>query len=99
MASIVATSRVSVMFCLLGTLPFAAAQQPNTCLDCHAEFPSPPGVSREDFAADIHAQKGLTCADCHGGDPAQSTPELAMGRAAGFRGHVDRKQIPQLCSR
>ncbi len=85
-------------------LPRMSAQAPqaqpaNSCLDCHAEFPEPLGISRESFNADIHAQKGLTCAACHGGDPAQPTPELSMGRAAGFRGHVDRKQIPELCSR
>ncbi len=92
------------LFAALLLLPRMLAQAPlprpvNSCLDCHAEFPSPPGVSRESFNADIHAQKGLTCAACHGGDPAQPTPELSMGRAAGFRGHVDRKQIPALCSR
>lgn len=88
---------LATVCCLLSLS--SPAQQANTCLDCHAEFPEPIGVSRESFAADIHAQKGLTCAACHGGDPAQPTPEVSMGRAAGFRGQVDRKQIPALCSR
>ena len=87
------------VFCLLGLVPLALAQQANTCLDCHAEFPEPTGVAREKFADDIHAQKGLTCASCHGGDPSKTTPEEAMSRAAGFRGHVDRMQVPASCAR
>lgn len=102
-SSIITVVGLLAVACLLSK-PHAAAQTPpprpaNSCLDCHAEFPSPPGVSREDFAADIHSQKGLTCADCHGGDPNEPTPELAMSRAKGFRGHVERKQVPQLCSK
>ena len=69
--------------------PLAVAQQPNTCLDCHAEFPEPTGFPREKFANDVHAQKGLTCASCHGGDSSKTTPEEAMSPAAGFRGHYD----------
>ncbi|HSA92191.1 MAG TPA: cytochrome c3 family protein [Terriglobales bacterium] len=87
------------VFCLPGGAPPARAQQADTCLDCHAEFPEPIGVAREKFDVDIHAQKGLTCASCHGGDPSKTTPEEAMSPAAGFRGHVDRKQVPELCAR
>ncbi len=94
---------VAGVVCLLqgadAQTPLPSSQPSNSCLDCHAEFPEPLGVSRENFNADIHAQKGLTCAACHGGNPAQPAPELSMSRAAGFRGHVERKQIPALCSR
>lgn len=76
-------------------VPLAVGATANTCLDCHAALDPPLRVTSEEFAANIHAQKGLTCASCHGGDP--SSPDEAMSPKAGFRGHLDRKQIPQLC--
>ena len=75
----------------------ASGQSKNSCLDCHSALPEPLGVSQETFAQDIHAQKGLTCASCHGGDPTSADPDKAMSRKAGWRGKIDRKQIPQLC--
>jgi len=72
-------------------------QTKNSCLDCHSALPDPLGVSQEKFSQDIHAQKGLTCASCHGGDPTSDDPDKAMSRKAGWKGKIDRKQIPQLC--
>ena len=72
-------------------------QAPNSCLDCHSALPEPLGVTQEKFSHDIHAQKGLTCAGCHGGDPTSDDPDKAMSRKAGWKGKIDRKQIPQLC--
>ena len=72
-------------------------QTTNSCLDCHAALPDPLGVSQEKFSQDIHAQKGLTCVSCHGGDPTSDDPDKAMSRKAGWKGKIDRKQIPQLC--
>ncbi len=72
-------------------------QAPNSCLDCHSALPEPLGVTQEKFSHDIHAQKGLTCASCHGGDPTSDDPDKAMSRKAGWKGKIDRKQIPQLC--
>ena len=84
---------------LLSVLPAARAQAKNTCLDCHLALDPPLRVTQEQFAQDIHAQKGLTCASCHGGDPTSEDPGRAMGRAAGFRGKIERAQIPALCAR
>ena len=84
-----------VSFLFLLTLPLAWSVAANTCLDCHSAMDAPLRVTDEEFAANIHAQKGLTCTSCHGGDP--SSPDDAMSKKAGFRGHIDRKQIPQLC--
>src|ERR1035438_7957117 len=72
-------------------------QTPNSCLDCHSALPDPLGVTQEKFSQDIHAQKGLTCASCHGGNPTSDDPDKAMSRKAGWKGKIDRKQIPQLC--
>src|SRR5512137_2306827 len=90
-----------MLWLLLGTGLFAgvaSAQTVNTCADCHGALDPPLQVTAEQFAADIHAQKGLTCASCHGGDPSKADMD-AMSKAAGFRGKVERKQIPELCGR
>jgi hypothetical protein len=77
---------------------FARAQQANTCLDCHSALDPPLQVTPEQFAQDIHAQKGLTCAACHGGDPTKADMD-AMSKAAGFRGKPARRDIPALCGK
>src|SRR6516162_2744700 len=73
------------------------AQTQNTCLDCHSALDPPLQVTEERFAQDIHSQKGLTCASCHGGDSTRADLD-AMSKAAGFRGKIERKQIPELCA-
>lgn len=75
----------------------AFGQTPNTCQDCHSGLPEPLGVAQEEFSQDIHAQKGLTCTSCHGGDSTSADPAQAMSRKAGWKGAIDRRQIPQLC--
>jgi hypothetical protein len=72
-------------------------QAPNSCLDCHSALPDPLGVTQAKFSQDIHAQKGLTCTSCHGGDSTSYDPIESMGRKAGFKGKIDRRQIPALC--
>jgi Cytochrome c3 len=76
----------------------AVAQSPNTCVDCHSALDAPLKVTQDQFAQDIHFQKGLTCASCHGGDPTKADMD-AMSKAAGFRGKPDRKAIPALCGK
>jgi hypothetical protein len=83
---------------LLGAAPLHA-QTKNSCLDCHANHAPPFHVDSEEFVASIHAQKGLTCVSCHGGDSSSDDKLRAMSPAAGFRGHIDRKQIPALCAK
>lgn len=94
-------NRISlVLACLaFGLLPCAsqgAAQTANTCLVCHTALDPPLQVTEEQFSHDIHAQKGLTCASCHGGDPSRADMD-AMSKAAGFRGKIERKDVPALC--
>jgi predicted CXXCH cytochrome family protein len=87
-------------FLLVLLLMFAAAgraQVANSCLDCHSALDAPYKVTEAQFSADIHTQKGFTCAACHGGDPAKSD-DSAMSKAAGFRGHISRKDVPALCA-
>src|SRR6516165_7356284 len=73
------------------------AQSKDSCLDCHSALPEPLGVTQEKFSQDVHAQRGLTCASCHGGDPTSDDPDKSMSRKAGWKGKIERKQIPQLC--
>ena len=90
-----------VLFQLLG-MAFCSsavlAQTENTCLICHGSLDPPLQVTEEQFASDIHSQKGLTCASCHGGDPTKADLD-AMSKAAGFRGKIERKNVPELCGR
>jgi len=83
-----------VILCLCAT--GVRAQAPSTCLDCHGSLDPPLQITAAQFSQDIHAQKGLTCASCHGGDPAKADMD-AMSKAAGFRGKIQRNQIPELC--
>src|SRR5215467_4213174 len=76
----------------------ARAQAQNTCLVCHASLDPPLQVTEQQFSSDVHSQKGLTCASCHGGDPAKADMD-AMSKAAGFRGKIERKDVPELCGR
>ena len=73
------------------------SEQKNSCDECHSALPEPLGVTPETFSQDIHARKGLTCVSCHGGDPTSDDPERAMSRKAGWKGKIERRQIPQLC--
>jgi cytochrome c3-like protein len=81
----------------LATAIGVSEETKNQCLDCHSILPDNLGVTEDKFHQDIHFQKGLTCASCHGGDATSDDPEKAMSKKAGFRGHIDRKQVPQLC--
>jgi hypothetical protein len=74
--------------------PLQAVQ--GTCVDCHSALDGNLKVTGEQYAQDVHAQKGVTCAGCHGGDP---TSIEAMDKKKGFKGHIDRKQIPELCAK
>lgn len=73
------------------------AQTKNSCIDCHSVLPDKLGVTQETFSRDIHAQKGLTCVSCHGGDASSDDPTQAMSKKSGWKGHIDRRQIPQVC--
>jgi hypothetical protein len=91
-----ARSAVLAGFVALATC-LGYGQVVNSCLDCHSAMPAPLGVTQDKFSQDIHAQKGLTCTSCHGGDSSSYDPTQAMGRKAGFKGKIDRRQIPELC--
>jgi predicted CXXCH cytochrome family protein len=82
-------------------LPVALSAQTtkNSCLDCHSQLDPPLHVDPQASAAGIHAQKGVTCVTCHGGDPTTDDVDKSMSAAAGFKGHLERKQIPAFCAK
>ncbi len=86
---------LAVIACLALLAAASAAAEKNVCLDCHSQMDAPLKVTPAEFAQNIHAEKGLTCTSCHGGDAASD--ENAMSRTAGFRGHIERRQVPELC--
>jgi len=86
---------IRTIACMLLLTAAGYAADKNTCIDCHSEMDKPYQVTAAEFSQNIHAQKGLTCTSCHGGDA--SSDSDAMSRRAGFRGHIDRKQVPELC--
>lgn len=86
---------LAVMGCLLLMMAAGRAADKNTCLDCHSQMEAPLKVTPAEYASNIHTEKGLNCTSCHGGDA--SSDSDAMSRAAGFRGHIERRQVPELC--
>lgn len=93
-----ASSAVLVVVAMLEALTIA--QSPpnvpaNTCLDCHSSMDKPLQVTAEQYAEDVHSGRGLTCVNCHGGDP--TSADNAMDPKRGFRGRIDRKDVPALC--
>jgi hypothetical protein len=92
-------SGIVVLAAAPGALAQPQAQARNSCLECHSQLGEPLGIDVEQFASTIHAQKGLSCTSCHGGNASSDDMEQAMSRAAGFRGHIDRAQIPALCAK
>lgn len=84
-----------LLFAALGV----SGQTKNTCLDCHAKLDAPLGVTPDEYQGSIHAQKGITCVNCHGGDATKDDLMESMDAKAGFRGHIERSQIPSLCGK
>ena len=88
----------SCVFLLLAA-PALHAQTPNNCLICHSQLDPPLGVTVHEFTGSIHAQKGLTCTSCHGGDASTDDIDKAKVKSTGFKGHIERAQIPALCGK
>jgi len=78
---------------LLVVSVLAAAETQNACVNCHAKLEGSLKVTAEQ--ADVHGHKGMSCDICHGGNTQDEARAKAAG--SGFRGHISREQIPQLC--
>jgi predicted CXXCH cytochrome family protein len=92
---------LAALICLLvlaGFVSIGHAETKNTCIDCHSTMDGNLKITGDQYKEDIHAQKGFTCAACHGGDSSDESPD-AMSPKKGFRGHIEHKQVPQICAK
>jgi Cytochrome c3 len=87
-------SWVAVLFFCITALQLAA-QTKNSCVDCHGIRSGALGKAVEESVQSVHSHKGMSCESCHGGNPAEI--DMAKAHGAGFRGHIRREDIPQLC--
>jgi len=74
------------------------APSENACATCHGEAESWEGyqlrlhIPAEEYADDVHRQKGVNCHDCHGGDPTVLDPGDLHAAKDGFRKLADVKK-------
>jgi hypothetical protein len=92
------TLRTTIRQMLCGTIVllasfFAPAQTRNVCVDCHSKLEGSLKVAVEQ--ADVHGHKGMSCDICHGGNTQDEAGAKILG--SGFRRHISRAQIPELC--
>lgn len=72
-----------------------AAQTANSCVTCHGSPSDTLKKVVDESMQSVHSHKGMSCDTCHGGNPNEIVASRAHG--AGFRGHIKREDVPQLC--
>src|SRR4026208_2005792 len=77
----------------------AAAQQKNSCIECHVRLEGKIGDPARSIKDDIHLSKGLSCRDCHGGDPTQDDKAAAKDPEKGYLGRPRTGDIPAFCGK
>jgi hypothetical protein len=65
----------------------------DSCFDCHRTIE---GTSLK-FTNDIHFAKAISCSNCHGGDPNETSQNIAMNASRGFKRRVQRPGVPAFC--
>jgi predicted CXXCH cytochrome family protein len=85
------------MAAFAASLAAQSAPAGDSCLACHLLLGEGLGKPAQLFKDDIHGHSGYSCVTCHGGDPMSDDPEVSMSEARGFRGKINRTQIPALC--
>jgi hypothetical protein len=76
----------------------AFAADKDSCIECHSAMEGHLQRPAVLVKNDIHLANRLSCANCHGGDQTSDDPSVAMSRARGFLGKVERTAIPKLCA-
>jgi predicted CXXCH cytochrome family protein len=92
----------SLLFCtgiILLAVCSAAAQQKNSCVDCHLKLEGKLGDPARSIKDDIHLSRGLSCNDCHGGDPTQDDKNAAKDLTKGYLGRPKTANIPAFCGK
>ena len=85
-----------VLLCAAGAV---AAQQKNSCVECHINLPGEIGDPARSIKNDIHLSRGLSCNDCHGGDPTKDDKVAAKNPAKGYLGRPRTTDIPAFCGK
>ena len=93
----------TLLLCSTGVLLTAAytvaAQQKNSCVECHINLPGEIGDPARSIKNDIHLSRGLSCNDCHGGDPTKDDKVAAKNPAMGYLGRPRTTDIPAFCGK
>jgi len=76
----------------------AASASQDSCVTCHNTQSGATGQVAKDWAASIHAERGVSCVNCHGGDATKSDKAAAHAASAGFVGVPKMVDIPALCA-
>ena len=84
------------VFTLVGV---AAAQQKNSCVECHSQKDGALGAPVQAVKGDVHGSRGFSCVDCHRGDSTRDDKSAAMDPKKGFVGKPNPREIPALCGR
>ena len=91
-----------LLFATLTTLTIAAncaAQNKNSCIECHTKLAGKIGDPARSINDDIHLSRGLSCNDCHGGDPTQDDKVAAKDPRKGYLGRPRTVDIPAFCGK
>ena len=72
-----------------------AAQIKNSCVDCHGAQSVDLKKAVDESVQSVHSHKGMSCETCHGGNPSET--DITKAHSAGFRAHIKRADIPDLC--
>lgn len=76
-----------------------AAQQKNSCIECHTTLEGQIGDPARSIKDDIHLSRGLSCNDCHGGDPTKDDKVAAKDPRKGYLGRPRIADIPAFCGK
>lgn len=97
---------IAQMFCagwmILSAPPPASSKGTDGCANCHKgiSVKTYGGHLFSDWAASVHAKRGVGCEACHGGDPSQTVEEAAhvgVYRSGDAKSTVYFKNVPQTC--
>ena len=92
----------SLLFCtgvILLAACSVAAQQKNSCIECHVKLEGELGDPARSIKNDIHLSRGLSCNDCHGGDPTVDDKVAAKDLTKGYLGRPRTMDIPAFCGK
>lgn len=77
----------------------SAAQQKNSCIECHVRLEGRFGDPARTIKDDVHLSRGLSCNDCHGGDPSKDDKVEAKDPRKGYLGRPRTVDIPAFCGK